>query len=118
KDGMPSLFFSDKLVRSHKAIGEIDAVTLKPQGTDHAVTIEPMAILQSRPCESGRAIEIIRPPNEIRDLASDGFNSVLLLARVEREGTLEQRRTIFHATPPHPAAATLAPETVCSSVCK
>src|SRR5215831_8907719 len=108
KNGMTGLVLSDELVCPHKAIDEVDAVRLKPQGTDHTVTIEPVAVPQSRPCESGRTIEVIRPPDEIRDLAGNGLDGVRLLTRVEHKGTLEQRRAILHATPPHPAAATLA----------
>src|SRR5215471_13020968 len=115
---MTGLVFGNELVRPHKAIGEVDAVRLEPQGTHHAVPVEPVAVLQSRPCESGRAIQVIRPPDEIRDLACDGFDGVLLLTRVEQEGTLDQRCKIFHGTSPHPAAATLLAGIVRDSVCK
>src|SRR5262249_7785934 len=83
KNGMTGLFFGDELVCPHEAIGEVDAVTLKPQGAAHAVAVEPVTIPQSRPCEPGWAIEIVRPPDEIRNLAGAGFDGVLLLTQVE-----------------------------------
>ena len=68
---MTGFFFGDKLERSHEAIGEVIMTMIELQCTGHTVAVEPVAVLGIPRANRAGPLEVIRPLNEIWDLAYD-----------------------------------------------
>jgi hypothetical protein len=81
---------------AHETVGERRAVRPERDRGDHAVAVEPVAILEITAREARRAVEIAGAAQERRQGAVRIRRGGGLFDDVEREGALEQRRVISH----------------------
>src|SRR5262249_39572108 len=89
-------------------VGELHAPVFKPQGANHTVAIQPVAISEIAPSEACRPVYVVSPAEKSRDRAFDVVNLVGLLTRFQGESPLDQGRKVIHKRPPErraPAAA-------------
>src|SRR5262249_7742678 len=107
KPGMPCLLLNPELRGAHPAAGEMCPSVFKTQCADHAVTIEPVTVLERAARESRRPIQVIGPADEIGNLALDLLNEVRLLARRLGEDALDQWSVVIHQSAPFPAPAAM-----------
>src|SRR5216683_7737892 len=59
KDRTTRFFFGDEFRASHEAIRESQSGALEPQGTDHAVAVEPVAIAETAARKPRRTVEVV-----------------------------------------------------------